>query len=285
MKLLITGAGGQLGQELLAAARQMPFDVIGYARAELDIADMDQVQAAFSHVRPDFIIHAAAYTAVDDAETNQEKAYQINAYGARNVAVAAEQMGAKLCYISTDYVFDGEAAMPYREFDRLNPLNVYGKSKQAGEQLVQTLSSRYFIVRTSWLFGQHGNNFVKTMLRLAQEKEQLQVVNDQIGSPTYAKDLAHFLLELITTDKYGIYHATNAGACSWFEFAREIFQLSGDEVEVLPCATEEFPRPARRPKHSVLDNMAMRTNGFQQLRHWRDALQEFICLLGEDSRC
>lgn len=158
----------------------------------------------------------------------------------------------------------------------LNPVNVYGQSKKAGEQLVQSLCSRYFIVRTSWLYGNYGKNFVQSMLTLANQRTLLKVVNDQTGSPTYAKDLAYFLMALVRTERYGIYHATNAGHCTWYEFAKEIFRLSGSTVEVVPCTTEEFPRPARRPKRSVLNPLSIRTNGFQEFRHWREALQDYL---------
>ncbi|MEB3103756.1 dTDP-4-dehydrorhamnose reductase [Ferviditalea candida] len=281
MKIVVTGAGGQLGQDLVRIMNEQ-HEVFGLTRNELDIKDLQQTQSVIESIRPDAIVHAAAYTAVDLAEDEETEAYQVNAFGSRNIALAAEQVGAKICYISTDYVFDGQAATPYREYDNTNPAGVYGKSKRAGEDLVKTLSSRYFIVRTSWVYGKHGNNFVKTMLKLAKEKDSLKVVHDQVGSPTYTVDLSYFIKELIETEKYGIYHASNTGTCSWFEFAKAIFEESSIKVNVQPCTTEEFPRPAPRPKYSVLDHLSIRANGFQDFRHWREALKEFISKEMED---
>ncbi|MEW8986727.1 MAG: dTDP-4-dehydrorhamnose reductase, partial [Bacillus sp. (in: firmicutes)] len=222
------------------------------------------------------IIHCAAYTAVDNAETNQDQAYLVNAIGTGNLSVAAERIKSKLCYISTDYVFDGTASSPYYEYDITNPQTVYGKSKRAGEQLVQSLCSRWFIVRTSWVYGASGRNFVKTMLKIGQERDSIQVVNDQWGCPTYTSDLALFLGELVVTEKYGIYHASNAGICTWFEFAQAIFEEVNIPVTVEPCTTEQFPRPAPRPRYSVMESMAIRMNGFLPIRHWREALREYL---------
>jgi dTDP-4-dehydrorhamnose reductase len=275
MEVLVTGANGQLGQDLLRVAG-LQHNVIGLGREELDIRNISQCRERIQEFQPDVIIHAAAYTAVDKAETDEDEAYAINAFGSRNVAMAAEEIGAKLCYISTDYVFDGTSDMPYKEYDNTNPRSVYGKSKLAGEQLIQSLSNRYFIVRTSWVFGQHGNNFVKTMLQLGKEKPLLRVVDDQISSPTYTVDLCRFLQELILSEKYGIYHASNSGSCSWYEFAKAIFTESGYTTQVEPCTTDEFPRPAPRPRNSVMDHLAIHANGFAELRHWSEALTEFI---------
>lgn len=276
MKVIVTGAGGQLGTDVAAIFRYKGHDVIDLDRSKLDIANQQACNDIVSASQPDVIVHCAAYTAVDAAESEEDQAYLVNAVGSRNIAVAAEKTGAKVCYISTDYVFDGNSTVPYREYDNTNPQTIYGKSKRAGEQLVQTLCSRYFIVRTSWVYGKNGNNFVKTMLKLGREKPSLQVVHDQIGSPTYTVDLATFLLELVATEKYGVYHASNTGNCSWYEFAKAIFEEAGMETEVRPCTTAEFPRPAPRPKNSVLDHGSIRTNGFEDLRQWRDALKEFI---------
>lgn len=200
----------------------------------------------------------------------------VNAIGTRNVAVASEKIQAKLVYISTDYVFDGKKGAPYTEFDSPNPLGVYGQSKLAGEEFVNNLSSHYFIIRTSWVFGKHGDNFVKTMLKLAKEREELFVVNDQLGSPTYTADLAVFIKELVETELYGIYHASNSGACSWYDFATAIFEEIGLHVKVSPCSTKDFPRPAPRPAYSVMDHMAIRLNHFQDFRDWREGLRAFL---------
>ena len=275
-KILVTGANGQLGKELAMLPAVPGLEIVGCGRDGLDISNLAQCRAVIGAYRPDAVIHCAAYPAVDKAESERDEAYRINAYGARNVAIAAEEVGAKLCYISTDYVFDGTGNTPYGEYDRTNPTTVYGQSKLAGEQLVQSIASRYFIVRTSWVFGKYGNNFVETMLKLAREVEQLKVVHDQIGSPTYTLDLAHLLVELVQTDFYGIYHASNAGICSWYEFARAIFEESGISIAVEPCTTAEFPRPAPRPAYSVMDQGAIRIHGLKPLRPWRDALRHYL---------
>jgi dTDP-4-dehydrorhamnose reductase len=282
MKVLVTGASGQLGQDVVSVFQAQGHDILGYDREQLDITDLEQAVKIVGQYQPDAVIHCAAYTAVDAAESDVDGAYQVNAAGTRNMALAAEKAGAKLIYISTDYVFDGTAEQPYHEYDNTNPQSIYGKSKRAGEVLTQTLSSRYFIVRTSWVYGIHGNNFVKTMLKLGQEKPHLQVVNDQKGSPTYTVDLARFLAELVQTEKYGVYHASNSGSCTWYEFTQAIFQ---DAVELLnakikatlePCSTEQFPRPAARPRNSVMEHIAIRTNGLHDLRNWREGLRDFL---------
>ncbi|GAV12370.1 dTDP-4-dehydrorhamnose reductase [Paenibacillus sp. NAIST15-1] len=276
MKIIVTGASGQLGKDLVSILMKSGHEVLGYSRQELDITNQYLCESIICSQRPDAIIHCAAYTAVDMAETDADQAYLVNGVGSRNIAVAAEKVNAKVCYISTDYVFDGNSSMAYNEYDNTNPQSIYGKSKRAGEYLVQTFSSRYFIVRTSWVYGCHGNNFVKTMMKLGTEKSSLKVVNDQIGSPTYTVDLAHFLEGLIKTEYYGIFHASNTGFCSWFEFAQAIFEELKWDIELIPCTTSEFPRPAPRPKYSMMDHMAIRTSGLNDLRHWKEALREFI---------
>jgi dTDP-4-dehydrorhamnose reductase len=276
LKILVTGAGGQLGQELVRLPVQPDLEIVGVDRTQLDITNPEQCANVMQAFQPDVVIHCAAYTKVDKAESEPDEAHRVNADGTRNAVLAAEQIGARFVYISTDYIFDGKAGRPYLESDRPNPQSVYGKSKLAGEQSVRTLSSRYYIVRTSWVYGQYGNNFVKTMLRLAEERDRIKVVHDQIGSPTYALDLALFLLELVRTDRYGIYHASNTGACSWYEFAKAIFEERGLNVRVEPCTTEEFPRPAPRPSYSVLSHGSMRAHGFQPLRPWREALHSYL---------
>ncbi|KZM58708.1 dTDP-4-dehydrorhamnose reductase [Geobacillus stearothermophilus] len=278
MKVVVTGAKGQLGTDLVDLLSDRGYEVYGYGREELDITNFDQVHQVISKVKPDVVIHAAAYTKVDLAESEPDQAFAINSYGTRNVVVVSEKVGAKLVYVSTDYVFDGTANVPYHEFAPTNPLSVYGKSKLAGEQFVRDLHSKFFIVRTSWVYGKHGNNFVKTMLKLAQERDELMVVHDQIGCPTYTVDLANCILELIQTEKYGIYHVSNSGYCSWYEFAKAIFEEAGIEVKVNPCTTKDFPRPAPRPAYSVFDHMALRLNGFREMREWREALREFLRL-------
>ncbi|MFD0961831.1 dTDP-4-dehydrorhamnose reductase [Paenibacillus chungangensis] len=276
-KIAITGAGGMLGKELVLLASP-GVTMIPLTRQELDITDAQQCMSVFQQLQPDAIIHCAAYTAVDQAEADEAEAYRINAEGTRNVAEAARQAGAKLIYISTDYVFDGTASTPYSAYSSTHPRSVYGKSKLAGERAVQATLPQHFIVRTSWVFGKHGNNFVTTMLKLAEKRDVLKVVNDQIGSPTYTHDLARFLVELARSEAYGVYQATNEGNCSWYVFAKAIFELCPDapKVELLPCTTEEFPRPAPRPAYSVLDGHELAERGFQPLRPWREALQHYF---------
>lgn len=275
LKIVVTGANGQLGRELSQWTTETA-EIIGLSRSELDITSLPACRNLFALHRPDVVIHCAAYTAVDKAESEPDEAFRVNAAATRNVAVAAREIGAKLCYISTDYVFDGNSTVPYNEYDQINPQTVYGKSKYAGEQAVQTLHDRFYIVRTSWVYGKYGNNFVKTMLKMAGERDKLKVVADQIGSPTYTYDLAAFLLELVQTDYYGIYHASNSGICSWFEFANAIFEDSGTTILVEPCTTADFPRPAPRPAFSVMDQTAIRSNGLNMLRPWREALNHYL---------
>jgi dTDP-4-dehydrorhamnose reductase len=276
MKVLLTGANGQLGQELVQQLKHTFMEFYHFTKSELDITDELKVQKVVDEIQPDVIINAAAYTKVDLAETEEDLAYAINGYAQRNLAVAAEKVGAKICYVSTDYVFDGTGKTPYKEYDPCNPLGVYGKSKYVGEQLTQTLCSKYFIVRTSWVYGEYGQNFVKTMLKLAQERDELGVVHDQVGSPTYTVDLAQFILNLVQTDRYGIYHCTNSGTCSWYEFAQAIFEQSGLNIKVNPLTSEQFPRPAARPNYSVLDHMALKLNGFTSMRNWKDGLTAYL---------
>ncbi|MEF2968153.1 dTDP-4-dehydrorhamnose reductase [Paenibacillus sp. M1] len=282
MKVLVTGAEGQLGKDVVSLFQQAGHTVFPFDRHSLDITTLETCFLRLNETEPDVVIHCAAYTAVDQAEQEVDAAYAVNAVGTRNMVLASEKVGAKFCYISTDYVFDGMSEVPYHEYDNTNPQSIYGKSKRAGEILVQSLSSAYFIVRTSWVYGLHGNNFVKTMLRLGEQQQVLNVVNDQKGSPTYTVDLASFLLELVQTEKYGIYHASNTDSCTWYEFAKAIFEEAGEglgktySVQVNPCSTEDFPRPAPRPRNSVMEHLSIRTNGLKDLRPWREGLREFL---------
>lgn len=275
MRIVVTGAKGQLGQDIVKLLGQK-HQVHGLSREQLDITNEAKCFQILKEINPDVIIHSAAYTAVDAAETDEEMAFKVNGHGTRNLALAAEQIGAKFVYISTDYVFDGKAVKVYREDDATNPQSVYGKSKRAGEMHVQSISSKHFIVRTSWVYGIYGNNFVKTMLHLAKTQDSLKVVSDQFGSPTYTVDLVGFLEQLIRTDRYGVYHASNTGVCSWYDFASAIFEESGSSIKVEPCSTEEFPRPAPRPRNSAMEHEAIRANGFEDLRPWREGLQAFL---------
>ncbi|WP_261302632.1 dTDP-4-dehydrorhamnose reductase [Paenibacillus andongensis] len=282
MRIVVTGAKGQLGQDVvkLLGAKH---EVHGLGREQLDITNESQCLEVLKELKPDVVIHSAAYTAVDLAETEEELTYSVNADGTKNLAVAAESIGAIFCYISTDYVFDGTAKSAYVEDDETNPQSVYGKSKRAGEQHVLSLSTKHFIVRTSWVYGMHGNNFVKTMLQLAKTRDSIKVVSDQFGSPTYTVDLVLFLDKLIQTERYGIYHASNSGVCSWYDFACAIFEENDITIKVEPCTTEEFPRPAPRPRNSAMEHEAIRANGFEDLRTWREGLKAFLRELEENN--
>ncbi|MFT8872022.1 MAG: dTDP-4-dehydrorhamnose reductase [Sporolactobacillus sp.] len=275
-KVLVTGGHGQLGTELSLMLQQQGYETFAPSHRELDITNLQQVQSMMLSLHPAVVCHTAAYTNVNQAESERAAAYLVNAYGTRNVAMAAEAAGAKLVYVSTDYVFDGEKDGSYTEFDAASPLGVYGGSKYAGEQFVRDFSSRYFIARTSWVYGQYGGNFVKTMLKLAETHDQLKVVNDQRGCPTWTRDLAAKIIELFQTDYYGTYHISNSGCCTWYEFAKAIFDIKGIDVAVNPCTTEEFPTPARRPKNSVFEHMALKLNGFSEVEDWRAALEQFL---------
>ena len=274
MKILLSGAKGQLGKEL--TRRLKGTDFFATDAAEMDITDQPATLKIMNTYRPDAVIHCAAYTNVDGAEENGETAYKINAIGAQNVAAGCLQCGAKLVYVSTDYVFDGTLGRAYSEFDQPNPQSIYGKSKLAGEMLTRHILNRLFIVRTSWLYGD-GNNFVRTMLKLGKERDTLRVVNDQYGCPTSTQDLAEAILALIRTEHYGIYHAANTGVTTWYDLAKKIFELAGlNRVKVLPQTTEQLARPAPRPLYSPLDNMLLRLTVGAVMRPWEEALKEYL---------
>ena len=276
MKLLVTGVKGQLGYDVckVLSAR-------GIEHRGVDIEDFDitNAQAAHDYIaayRPDGVIHCSAWTAVDRAEDELEKVRAVNAEGSRNIASVCKEIGAKLVYISTDYVFPGTGERFYEPDDPTGPLGAYGVTKLEGEQAVQALLERYFIVRVSWVFGKNGNNFVRTMLRLAETKSELNVVCDQIGSPTYTADLAPLLCDMVVTNKYGIYHATNEGICSWAEFAEEIFRLAGKRVKVNPVPTSEYPTRAVRPLNSRMSKAKLEAMGFSRLPDWHNALVRYL---------
>ncbi|UOE55156.1 dTDP-4-dehydrorhamnose reductase [Cytobacillus oceanisediminis] len=276
MKIIVTGAKGQLGTDVVLKLQEKGYTVYGYGRQDLDITNEDQLKNIFQSIMPDVVIHTAAHTKVDLAESEPDQAYLINSIGTRNVAVAAEKVGAKLVYISTDYVFDGSAKEPLHEFQSTNPIGIYGKSKLAGEHFVHDFHSKFFIVRTSWVYGKHGNNFVNTMLQLGKEMKEISVVADQVGCPTYTVDLADRIIDLIQTERYGVYHISNAGSCSWYEFAVEIFEKAKLDAKVIPCTTKDFPRPAPRPAYSVLQHMSLKLNGFNEMPDWRKSLNIFL---------
>lgn len=278
MKVMIIGSEGMLGHDLVETLKPH-HEVETTTINTLDITRLDKTRETIKEINPEVVIHAAAYTDVDGSESKEDLAYEVNALGSRNVAVGCLEADASLVYISTDYVFDGRKGTSYQEYDKTNPLSVYGKSKLQGETFIRDILSKFYIVRTSWLYGEHGPNFPATMLKLAQENDTIQVVDDQFGSPTFTKDLAHGLKLLIEKPAYGIYHLTNSDYCSWYEYAQEIFKIKEVEVEVKPVPTTEFPRPAPRPEYSVLDNYHWKMEGFTPLRSYKDALKEYLSLL------
>ena len=275
MKILLTGAHGQLGYDVCKVLSTRNIEYKGVDIADFDITDKMAVQQYMETYRPNAVIHCSAWTAVDKAEDEPEKVEAVNAQGPRNIAEACKAIGAKMLYISTDYVFPGIGEHFYEPQDPTGPLSVYGKTKLDGELAVRELLEHFFIVRISWVFGKNGNNFVKTMLRLAETREEVSVVCDQIGSPTYTADLAPLLCDMIATDSYGIYHATNEGVCSWAEFAEEIFKVAGKQIRVVPIATEQYPTKAIRPKNSRMSKECLDKAGFHRLPHWRDALARY----------
>ncbi len=276
MKVLVTGAKGQLGTDLMNELEKRGIEGIGVDVQEMDITDAKACRSVIKASGADAVIHCAAYTAVDAAEDNIELCRRINGEGTRNVAQACKEADVKLMYISTDYVFDGQGTRPWEPDDERHPLNVYGQTKYEGELAVEELSDKYFIVRIAWVFGVAGKNFIKTMLRLGKERGAVSVVDDQIGSPTYTYDLARLLVDMIQTDKYGRYHATNEGLCSWYEFAKEIFRQAGMDVPVTPVSSDAFPAKATRPSNSRLNKEKLSENGFERLPAWQDALGRFL---------
>ena len=288
MKIMITGCNGQLGNELQSILKSLKSeigDIPGeYKNAEvsavdvdtLDITDYLSVKEFVLNENPDIIFNCAAMTNVDGCETMLETAYKVNAAGVRNLAMAAKLANAKFVHISTDYVFAGNGKKPYKEWDMIDPQSVYGASKALGEKYALAFNDKTFIVRTSWLYGYIGKNFVKTVRRVLREKGSITVVNDQRGNPTNANDLAHHLLLLGVTEEYGIYHCTGEGECSWYEFASEIAKLSGFEGKVLPCTSEEYKSPTKRPEYSSLENLALKCRVGNYMRDWKTALNEYI---------
>ena len=251
-------------------------EAVGVDVEEMDITDAAQVETVIRNVNPDAVIHCAAYTAVDAAEDNEELCRRVNAQGTENVAKVCQEMDLKMMYISTDYVFDGQGTRPWEPDDERDPLNVYGQTKYEGELAVEKYVEKFFIVRIAWVFGVNGKNFIKTMLNLGNTHDKLTVVNDQTGSPTYTYDLARLLADMIQTDKYGRYHATNEGICTWYEFACEIFRQAGMDVEVAPVTSDEYPAKAKRPANSRMSKKKLDENGFERLPSWQDALKRYL---------
>lgn len=276
MTILITGSNGQLGMEVQMLLKEKEIPFVAYDREELDITDLEKVNTTFNKIKPTYIFHCAAFTAVDKAEDEGKELNElVNVVGSKNIALASEEVGATLIYISTDYVFDGSKVDEmYTEVDKPNPLNAYGKSKLSGENEVQKNCSKSYIIRTSWVFGQYGNNFVYTMKKLSKTMDKLTIVDDQIGRPTWTRTLSEFMLFLVQNDiNYGIYNLSNDNSCSWYQFAQEI--LKNDTIDVLPISSSEFPQKALRPKYSVLDLEKAKNTGFV-IDSWQEALAKMM---------
>ena len=288
MKILIAGAGGQLGCEMVEMFKQKgnilgklssafnECEIVGLDENVLDITDLNSVKKTIKEHEPDVVINCAAMTDVDGCENNLELAFKVNALGARNLAMASEMVDAKFVQISTDYVFDGTKDSPRVEFDSINPVTAYGRTKALGEKFAQQFCRKSFVVRTAWLYGAHGKNFVKTIVKIAKAKGKLKVVADQFGNPTNVSDLAFCVSKIIETEEYGIYHCSGNGIASWFNFADEIVKQFKIDAIVEPCLTIENPRPASRPKFSCLDNLMLRITVKDHCRDWRKALEEFV---------
>ena len=275
MKLLVTGVKGQLGYDVVKEAEKRGVEAVGVDIDEMDITDAKQVREVITKGGYDAVVHCAAWTAVDKAEDMEEACRKVNKEGTENIAQVCEVLDIPIMYFSTDYVFNGQGSEPWKEYDQRANLNVYGQTKYEGELAVEKLA-KHFIIRIAWVFGKNGNNFIKTMLRLGKERGAVSVVNDQIGSPTYTYDLAKLVLDMIQSDKYGTYHATNEGICSWYEFACEIFKQAGMNVQVTPVSSDEFPTKAKRPCNSRMNKTELDRNGFDRLPTWQDALHRYL---------
>ncbi|QWG58723.1 dTDP-4-dehydrorhamnose reductase [Bacillus mycoides] len=282
MKILVTGYNGQLGYDVVKRGEKQGLEMQGIGIEDLDITNEAAVYEFVDKVKPDAIIHCAAYTAVDKSEDDKELCWNVNVEGTKYLATAAKKLNAKFVYISTDYVFDGEGTHAFAETDTPNPVGYYGLTKYEGEKVVRSLIDNNFIVRISWVFGINGNNFIKTMIRLGETRNELNVVGDQIGSPTYTYDLARLLVDMVVTEKYGTYHATNEGFCSWAEFAQEIFEIAGQDVKVNSITTEEYPTRAVRPKNSRMSKQKLIDNGFEPLQDWKKATKHYITQLQQE---
>lgn len=289
MRVLVTGINGQLGYDVVKELQNRNHTPIGVDREKMDLTSTEQIKEYIQNINPEAIIHCAAYTAVDAAEDNEELCRRVNALAVKDIAECAKELDIPMIYISTDYVFNGKKGIEiddkmsnkdnykeYLENDNTNPVNLYGKTKLEGELYVRELLEKHYIVRISWVFGKNGNNFIDTMLRLSKDRSELNVIDDQIGSPTYTKDLAPLLVDMIETDKYGTYHATNDGFCSWYEFAREIFNIANVDIRVNPIPTAQYPTRAIRPINSKMSKQKLIDNGFSTLRSWKDALKDYI---------
>ncbi|WP_414052810.1 dTDP-4-dehydrorhamnose reductase [Macrococcus animalis] len=282
-KILITGINGQLGHDVSKQLNlNKSYMILSPGREQLDLTNKKKVEEYLSSNKPDVIVHCAAYTAVDKAESEKELAFDVNVNGTKYLTEYCKENNCKIVYISTDYVFDGSGNQPFEINSPINPINYYGFTKAQGEKIIVDNLEKYFIIRISWVFGINGNNFVKTMINLSKKLATLNVINDQIGSPTYTKHLAECIQEMIDTEKYGIYHATNEGYCSWYDFAKEIFAILELDTVINPITTEEYPTDAKRPKNSRLSKVELKNNGFENLPTWQNALREYLKELKEN---
>jgi len=280
MRVLVTGVKGQLGYDVVNELGKRGHEAVGVDVEEMDITDTEAVEKGITEANVEAVIHCAAYTAVDAAEDNKEICRKVNVDGTENIAKVCKKLDLKMIYISTDYVFDGLGTRPWEPDDKQEPMNVYGQTKYEGELAVTKHLDKYYIVRIAWVFGVNGKNFIKTMLNLGETKDQLTVVCDQVGSPTYTYDLAVLLVDMVETDKYGFYHATNEGLCSWYEFACEIFKQAGMNVTVVPVTTAEYTKAkAKRPYNSRMNKDKLDANGFKRLPAWQDALTRYLKII------
>ncbi|WP_027364752.1 dTDP-4-dehydrorhamnose reductase [Desulfotruncus alcoholivorax] len=281
MTVFVTGAAGMLGQDVVAEFRSRQSKVIAKDHASLDITNLEHVEQAIGHYKPAIVVNCAAYTDVDRAESEPQKAYFINGLGPRNLALACQKNKAVLVHISTDYVFDGSQNRPYGVYDPTNPLNVYGASKLWGENAVREILKSFYLIRTSWLFGLNGKNFVDTMLRMGQSEKTIKVVDDQFGCPTFTEDLARAVADLVETGCYGTYHITNQNAVTWFGLAENIFKKCNNSIKLIPCKTKEMNRPAHRPGFSVLDPFPLKETIGYLLPGWEYALSRYLVKRGK----
>lgn len=278
MKILVTGVKGQLGHDVVNEAEKRGIEAVGVDIDEMDITNWHEVEKVITEGNYDVVVHCAAWTAVDKAEEPElfEKVEAVNAEGTRNINEVCKKLDIPIMYFSTDYVFDGEGTEPWKEDDAKNPLNVYGITKSEGEDYVLE-NPKHFIIRIAWVFGKNGNNFIKTMLKLAETRDLVTVVDDQIGLPTYTYDLARLVVDMIQTDKYGVYHATNSGDfISWYDFAKEIFAQAGKKMKVVPVGSDQYPAKAKRPSNSRMSQTRLTENGFEPLPAWQDALSRYL---------
>lgn len=276
MNVLVTGVKGQLGFDVVNELKKRGHTAVGVDIEEMDITEEESVNRVIKETSPDAVIHCAAYTAVDAAEENVELCRRVNALGTEYIARVCKELDIKMMYLSTDYVFNGQGTRPWEPDDEREPLNVYGQTKYEGELAIEKYLTKYFTIRIAWVFGVNGKNFIKTMLNLGKSHDTVSVVNDQIGSPTYTYDLARLMVDMVETERYGRYHATNEGLCSWYEFACEIFKQAGMDVTVLPVSSDQFPSKAVRPKNSRMKKDKLAENGFTPLPSWQDALSRYL---------